>query len=172
VRTAGQVVLVVATLGVVVWQFLMLGVAIAGLVARPPIGQWLDRVTRVAFFAAAVALGILLVGGWSPLPGLVLGLAAFFAQVVVGLLITGGLTRKDRTYIAFAQQNGITAIVLVLLLEPDFPHSAAVVAPAILVINTLHGLFTGFCDRYGDRMANALSARLPPTREPRRELGR
>ena len=171
-RTVGQIVLVVATLAVGVWQFLMLGVAIAGLIARPPLKNWLDRVTRVAFVAAAVALGFLLVGGLRPVHGLVLGLAAFFAQVVVGLLLTGGLARKDRTYIAFAQQNGITAIVLVLLLEPEFPGTAAVVAPAILVINTLHGVFTGFCDSYGDRMANALSSRPRRTPASRRELGR
>jgi hypothetical protein len=172
VRTAGQIVLVVTALAVGVWQFLMLGVAIAGLVARPRVGPWLDRVTRVAFVAAAVALGCLLVGGLNPVPGLVLGLAAFFAQVVVGLLLTGGLARKDRTYIAFAQQNGITAIVLVLLLEPDFPGTAAVVAPAILVINTLHGLFIGFCDAYGDRLADALSSRRRRTPVSRHELGR
>lgn len=171
VRTAGQIAVVVAALAVGVWQFLMLGVAIVGLVARPRISGWIDRITRAAFVAAAVALGFLLVGGLSPVPGLVLGLAAFFAQVVVGLILTGGLTRKDRTYIAFAQQNGITAIVLVLLLEPEFPGTAAVVAPAILVINTLHGVFTGFCDRYGDRVANAVSSRLRRTPALRREPG-
>lgn len=162
-RTVGQIVIVVAALAVAVWQFLMLGVAIVGLFARPRISVWLDRITRLAFVAAAVALGFLLVGGVRPVHGLVLGVAAFFAQVIVGLLLTGGLARKDRTYIAFAQQNGITAIVLVLLLEPEFPGTAAVVAPGILVINTLHGLFTGFCDRYGDRVANALRSRLRRT---------
>ncbi|WP_394621460.1 hypothetical protein JNUCC0626_20880 [Lentzea sp. JNUCC 0626] len=172
VREIAQVVLVVAVLVVGVWQFLLLGVAIVGLVARPPIGVVLDRVTRVAFLSASVLLGFLLVGGVLIPQGIVLGLATFGAQVLVGLLITGGLQRQDRTYIAFAQQNGITAIVLVLLLEPEFPGTAAVVAPAILVINTLHGVFTGFCENYSDAIVRRLTASRRPSPAPRPGLGR
>jgi NhaP-type Na+/H+ or K+/H+ antiporter len=172
VRTAAQVLLVTAVLVVGVWKFLMLGVAIAGLVVRPPIATVLDRVTRVAFLGASVLLGFLLVGGVRVPEGAVLGLAAFGAQVLVGLLVTVGMGSKDRTYIAFAQQNGITAIILVLLLEPEFRGSAAVVAPAILVINTLHGVFTGLCENYSGRAVATLSRLGRPSRARPHGLGR
>ncbi|MET9225512.1 cation:proton antiporter [Lentzea sp. NPDC003310] len=172
VRLVVRLVLVVAVLAVGVWQFLLFGVAVFGLVARPPIAAVLDRVTRVAFLTASVLLGFLLVGGVLVPQGIVLGLAAFGAQVLVGLVITGGLARRDRTSIAFAQQNGITAIVLVLLLEPEFPGTAAVVAPAILVVNTLHGVFTGFCENYGDRVVALLTGPPRPTRARPPGLGR
>ncbi|GGU66983.1 cation:proton antiporter [Lentzea flava] len=165
-RLVAEVGLVVAALAVGVWQFLMLGVALVGLVVRPRIDRVLGKVVQAAFVIAALALGVLLVGGVQVWPGVVLGLATFFAQVVVGLLLTRGLTRKDRTYLAFAQQNGITAITLTLLLEPDFPGAVAVVAPAILVVNVLHALFTGLCDRYGDSVAAAVTSRRRPTPAP------
>jgi hypothetical protein len=161
-----EVSLVVAAVAVGVWQFLMLGVALIGLFVRPPIDRVLGRVVQAAFMTAALALGMLLVGGVQIWPGVVLGLATYFAQVVVGLLLTRGLPRKDRTYLAFAQQNGITAIVLTLLLEPSFPGAVAVVAPAILVVNVLHALFTEFCDRYGDTVAEAITARRRPMPAP------
>ncbi|MFJ5984571.1 hypothetical protein [Lentzea sp. NPDC092896] len=172
VRLVAQLVLVAAVLAVGVWQFLLLGVAIVGLVARPPIAAVLDRITQAAFLTASVLLGFLLVGGVLVPQGVVLGLAAFGSQVLVGLVITGGLGRRDRTYIAFAQQNGITAIILVLLLEPDFPGTAAVVAPAILVINTLHGVFTGFCENYSDALVRRFIDPRPPSRARPPGLGR
>ncbi|MGH3549816.1 MAG: hypothetical protein ACRDQU_17250 [Pseudonocardiaceae bacterium] len=132
------VVLVGAFAAVAIWQFLMLGLAIAGLFLRPYLGQWLDRATRVALLLASAALGVLLVNGVALLPGLLLGGAAFAAQIVVSFPLTRKLPRSDRGYLALSQQNGITAIILALLLERSFVGTVAVVAPAILVINTLH----------------------------------
>lgn len=146
-RQVAEVGLVLAALVVGVWQFLMLGVALIGLIARPAVDRALDRAVRAAFVVAAVGIGVLLVGGISVLPAVVLGLATYFAQVVVGLLLTWRMARTDRIYLALAQQNGITAMILALLLEPDFPGAVAVVAPAILVINLLHSVFTGVYDR-------------------------
>lgn len=130
--------LLAAFAAVAVWQFLMLGLALVGLFFRLYLGPWLSRATWVAFLLASVALGILLAGGVALLPGLLLGAAAFGSQMVVSVILTRKLPRSDRCYLALSQQNGITAIILALLLERSFGGIAAVVAPAILVINTLH----------------------------------
>jgi hypothetical protein len=132
------IVVLTAFATVAIWQFLMLGLAIAGLFFRPYLGKWLDRATQVALLLASAALGLLLVDGVALVPGLLLGGAAFAAQIVVALILTRKLPRCDRGYLALSQQNGITAIILALLLERSFVGTAAVVAPAILVINTLH----------------------------------
>jgi hypothetical protein len=132
------IVVLTAFAAVAIWQFLMLGLAIAGLFFRPYLGKLLDRATQVALLLASAALGLLLVDGVALVPGLLLGGAAFAAQIVIALILTRKLPCCDRGYLALSQQNGITAIILALLLERSFAGTAAVVAPAILVINTLH----------------------------------
>lgn len=119
---------------------LMLGVAVSGLFLRPPAIGRLDRTIRFAFYTAAVMLGLVLVHGVSLRAGAVLGISAFCAQIVVGRMITRGLAARDRRYLMLAQQNGITAIVLALILEPDFPGTVGVIAPAILVVNVLYAV--------------------------------
>jgi hypothetical protein len=146
-RNGVAVALLGALAALAVWQFLMLGLAVAGLFFRPWLGRWLDRGTGLALLLASAALGMLLVDGVAPLPGLVLGLAAFAAHAVVALLLGRRLSGADRGYLALSQQNGITAIILALLLEGSFPGTAAVVAPAIVVINTLHLVCTAAFDR-------------------------
>lgn len=123
---------------VAVTRFWMLGIALVGLFLRPAIPRLLDHATRAAFVLATFALGAIAVTGVRLGPGLLLGCTAFLAQAVVSRFITRGQGRPDREYLALAQQNGITAIILALLLERDFPGTVAVVAPAILVINLLH----------------------------------
>lgn len=163
VRIALQVVLVAGALFVAVYQFLMLGVALAGLVVRPSIDRALGKAVQVAFVVAAFGLGVVLAGGVDVWPGVVLGVSMFLAQALVGLSITWRLSRQDRAHLALAQQNGITAIILALLLEPAFPGAVAVVAPAILVINLLHGLTTGLWERYGEMKVPVTD---PPTPTP------
>ena len=58
-----------------------------------------------------------------------------------------------------SQQNGITAIILALLLETVFPGTVAIVAPAILVISVLHLTSNTVLDRIEDRAAARESAR-------------
>jgi len=146
--------------GVAVWQFLMLGVAIAGLFVRP---GWLPRVlvpaTNTALLLAGALLGLLLVNGVDPWSGLALGVLAFVAQILAAALLTRGLPRIDRTHLAFAQQNGITAIILALRLEADFVGSVAVIAPAILVTNIVHFGANWLLDRASRRRES--TARSP-----------
>src|SRR5262249_44673542 len=119
---------------------LMLGVAVSGLFLRPPVIGKLDRVTPYAYYTAAVMLGLALVHGVRLGPGAVLGVSAFVSQIIVGRVITHRLAPRDRRYLMLAQQNGITAIVLALILEVDFPGTVGVVALAVLVVNVLNGV--------------------------------
>jgi NhaP-type Na+/H+ or K+/H+ antiporter len=112
----------------------MLGIALIGLFLRPDIKK-LPQIISVAFYIALLLLGFLLVNGISWLFGLVLGLGAILAQIIVGFLLTRGLPFSERLYLAFAQQNGITAMILALLFEKSLPGAVGVVAPAILFIN-------------------------------------
>jgi hypothetical protein len=135
---AGSVAVVALLVGVATWQFLLLGIALIGLFLRLDEPVIVDRAISAAFALATFALGVLLLGGVQIVPGLALGVAAFGAQIVVGWLIARRMTRVDRVYLALGQQNGITAILLALALEPSFPDAVAIVAPAILTVNVLH----------------------------------
>lgn len=142
----GLAVLVVA--GVAVWFGLLLALAVIGLFIRPRLDTVLNRSTQVALLMATFAVGLVLIGGVRPVQALVLGGAAYLAQVVVALLLTVPRRwRGDRVGLALAQQNGMTAVVLALLLEPTFPGTIAIVAPAIVVVNLLHAVCNGVWNR-------------------------
>lgn len=135
--------------------FLMLGIALIGLFLRPPVVERLGAVTTGAFWLATFVLGMLLARGVAVAYGLVLGVATFLAQALVGWAITLRLPRDDRIQLALSQQNGITAIVLALTLEPTFPEIAAIIAPALLVINMLHIAAGAVAGRVLDRAERA-----------------
>lgn len=144
-RFWAEVTVLAAVMVVAITEFWVLAVAIAGLGVRPePPGRSalaervLNRAVDVAFVLATLLLGLVLAGGIRPVQGLVLGVVAFAAQAIVSVPLTRAQSRPDKVLLALAQQNGITAISLALLLEPVFPASVAVVAPAILVVNLLY----------------------------------
>ncbi|WP_051951703.1 cation:proton antiporter family protein [Actinacidiphila yeochonensis] len=146
------VVIVLALLVIAAMTMLMLAVALTGLLVR--VGRfraWVDRAVTAAFLLAAAGLGVLLVGGVSPLKGVVLGVAAFGAQAVVALLtvprMLPDLPRDDKVFLALGQQNGITAIILALALEPDFPGTVGVVGPAVLTVAVLYYAANGLAAR-------------------------
>ena len=140
VFTVVAVAVLLALAAAAVGWFLMLGLAAVGLFFRPRIDQNLQRATAVAFALAAVLLGVVAGSGVRLLPGLVLGAATYVAQVAAAVVVARALPRPDRVRLALAQQSGITAIILALLVEPVFPSTVAVVAPAIVVVNILHVL--------------------------------
>ncbi|TPQ21321.1 hypothetical protein [Streptomyces sporangiiformans] len=144
VKDTATVLLVVAMLVLAALQQLMLAVALAGLVVRAKIlDKVLGRAVGGAFLAAFLALGLLLAHGVELWRGFVLGVAAFGAQAVVALclmpLFVRGLWRGDRIALGLGQQNGITAVLIALTLERDFPGTAATVGPAVITVNVLHG---------------------------------
>ncbi|HEU5187606.1 MAG TPA: hypothetical protein VFT87_03825 [Candidatus Saccharimonadales bacterium] len=150
VALAGAVyVLLFASLTIAAFYFMMLGIALIGLFLRPAkVDKVIDHVITWTLRAAALLLGFLVVDGINLWAGIALGVAAYSAQIIVGYLLTHGLPAKDRWHISFAQQNGITAIILVLLFEPIHPGTVAIVAPAIIVINGLHGVANKILDKY------------------------
>ncbi|MEV3914605.1 hypothetical protein [Streptomyces canus] len=138
-RTAASLIVLGGILTAATAYGWMLGVAVVGLYYRPPaLLAALDRIMRTAYYAALLGLGMLLVDGVEPGPGIVLGVAAFVAQMIVGWIIARNLKPFDRISLALGQQNGVTAVVLALSLKPALPRTVALVAPAIVTINILH----------------------------------
>jgi hypothetical protein len=151
--------LLVGALSIAVYYFWMLGIAVLGLFMRPPIEKAVDRTVHWALGIAAVLLGVLLINGINIWVGAALGVAAYAGQIMVGLLLTGKLSMRDRLHIGFAQQNGITAIILSLLFESYYPGTVAIVAPAIIVINTIHAIANKFLDIHLDGEFHKLKPR-------------
>jgi hypothetical protein len=143
IRTAAQCVILVVLIAAAVRFGLLIGITVCGLFYRPAIGAWLDRTVGAAFYAATFLLGMLLLTGTRLLAGLLLGASAFAAQVIAGFVISRGMPRDDRVYLALGQQNGITAIILALALEPYLKSAVGIIAVAILVVNVMHILSNG-----------------------------
>ena len=136
----GAYLLMIATFSLAIYFFWMLGIALVGLFMRPKIEKILTRTVEWALYMAAILLGILLVNGINIISGLLIGIAAFISQMLVGYILCRNLPKRDKIHIAFAQQNGITSIILALLFEPYYPGTVAIVAPAIMTINIIHTL--------------------------------
>ncbi|MGW5052092.1 cation:proton antiporter domain-containing protein [Actinokineospora sp. NPDC004072] len=155
------VVIVLAFATIAISFALLLSLAFIGLFVRPGIDTTIDRIAAVALYGATFAIGmVLVIDRPTVLAGIVLGAAAFFAQFLIALLLPArGLSATDRLGLAFAQQNGLTAIVLALLLEPAYPSAAGTIAFAVIVINTLHATATAL-------RAIPIRAALVPRPEP------
>lgn len=140
--------LLAAVFSVTISYFMMLGIALVGLFLRPvKIGAYIDNIVTWALRIATVILGMLLFNGIDIWKGIALGVVAYIAQIIVGFMLTHHLPKKDRWHIAFAQQNGITAIILALLFEASHPGIVAIVAPAIVSINILHWVCNYIIDK-------------------------
>jgi NhaP-type Na+/H+ or K+/H+ antiporter len=126
----------------------MLAIALIGLFARPSaLENLIPRITGWAMYAAATALGVLLIGGFNLAAGLSLGAVAFIAQAIVAWPLTRGMPRNDRFHLAAAQQHGITAIILGLTLQIQFDGVVAIIAPTIITANLIHLLINHLLDR-------------------------
>lgn len=185
VRYAVRAVMVVAVLCigfVAVRHSLLPALALLGLFFRPNLGRWVDGLAEAGMVLAIAAVGLVLAADFSWVQagaGAVLGAAAFGAQAVVAFALTVPRQwRGDRVRLALGQQNGLTAIILALLLEPTYPGAIAVVAPAVVAVNLLHTLTNGVYDRLPwvvrppvrGPSATAAPERAPerkPTRVPR-----
>lgn len=156
-RVAEGVCLLVLVALATAWSA-FLGIALCGLFFRPRINDQLGRVPQIAFAVAAFAVGLLLSDSVASVRGLnvslelavvTLALAAFAAHALVSVPITHrrDLDRSDRIRLALAQQNGITAVVLALVLEPAFPGIVGIVALAVPVIVLLNAGSNAVWDR-------------------------
>jgi NhaP-type Na+/H+ or K+/H+ antiporter len=165
-------ILLIALIAVAVSQFWMLGVAITGLFLRPVLShardafeETIQALTLLAFLLSVLGVGVILSLGVNLAMGLALGLVAFLSQGVVSVFLTRDHTRQDQIALAGAQQNGITAIVLALLLLPSFPEIVGIVAPAVLVVNLLHALTNGVHENWLVLSPAALRASVPRGRQ-------
>jgi hypothetical protein len=117
---------------------LMLGIALVGLFLRPRF-ELLPRLVQISFINAAVVLGSLLeISGTSLLYGVVLGVLAFVAQAVATLLVAPRLHRTDKLFLALAQYNGITSVILALIIAQWVSQTVSVIAFAVVTINALY----------------------------------
>jgi len=145
-QIALMILLTICFIIAVVFQW-MLGIAIIGLFLRPDIKK-LPLIISTSFYIAVLLLGFLLVNGVYWLEGLTLGAGAILAQIIVGLLLARDLPRNERLYLAFAQQNGITAMILALFFEKDLTSTVGIVAPAIIIINFAYYVFNRLLFRH------------------------
>jgi hypothetical protein len=127
-----------ALIAVAVSFNLLIGIAVCGLFFRPAIGVVLSRVTDTAFYGATFCLGMLLVTGVNVPAGILLGASVFGVQILAGTALGRRLSRRDRMTLALGQQNGLTAIVLALALQPYLSAAVGIIAVAILVVYLLH----------------------------------
>jgi len=119
-------------------QQLMLGIALTGLFLRPTISS-LPRIVSVTFFIAALLLGSLLTISESTiLLGIALGIVAFAGQGIVTPLVASKLNVTDKLFLAFSQYNGITSVILALIISQWIPQTVSVIAFAVLTINLLY----------------------------------
>ncbi len=122
---------------------LLIGITACGLFLRPSIEAIISRAVDLAFWAATCMLGMFLVEGVNVPAGVLLGVTVFAVQALTGLAISHGMPREDRVHLALGQQNGLTAIVLALALQPYLPSAVGIIAIAILVVNVLHLVTNG-----------------------------
>ncbi len=132
-------------------NFWMLGLTITALFLRPKFSNLMEHSVTAAFYIAAFLLGILLIEGIDFQNGVFVAVAAIIAQIITGLLLTRNFSSQDRIQLAFAQQNGVTAIILALYFEPQFPGIISIVAPAILFINLFYILSHETINKYFSR---------------------
>ncbi len=137
-RYALQCLVLAGLLAAAAWFGLLIGITVCGLFFRPSVAAVVDRAVNLAFYAAAILLGLLLVEGVNVPAGILLGTSVFAVQVVTALAITRRLPRADRFDLALGQQNGLTAIVLGLALQPYIPQAVGIIAIAILTVNVIH----------------------------------
>lgn len=116
------------------------------------------RILTTTLGAATFLLGILLAGNHNFSGGLLLGVVTFCSQAVATWCVLGlaakfsgqsaAFSRRDKIQLALGQQNGITAILLALMLESSVPDAVATVGLAIVTINLMHFVCNWIFDRY------------------------
>lgn len=135
--------------------FWMFGLALLGLFMRPDgdvygkVQAILDKGVNVAFYAAALVVGTLLLKhGVDIWHGTLLGASAYISQAVVTRAAPGrhSFSKFDRRYIMAAHQNGLTACSLAILLGV-----VDVVAFAVVVTHVLHFVTNQTIDRQYDK---------------------
>lgn len=138
---AAKLILLMVAMIVAIPLKLMLGIALAGLFLRPVISK-LESIVHIAFILAAVLLGMLFIfDSFGIYMGIVLGISAYTAQYFVTYLVAPKLHKTDKQFLALAQFNGITSIILALIIAQYIPQTISVITAAVITINLLY--YTG-----------------------------
>jgi hypothetical protein len=140
----------------------MLSVALMGLFLRPGLFGLGDVVVPGAYMLSLVLLGSYLTSHVELGLGVTLALAAIGSQAVTSFTFMARLPWQDKVYLACAQQNGITAVILALLFVRATSAAAdviPVVVVAIIVINLVHITAFYLLDNYaGSKSKTPLGA--------------
>lgn len=149
-----KLVLLAATFAFAVPLQLMLAIALSGIFLRPAITH-LARAVQIAFVISAVLLGSLIRFEISlVLYGIVLGFLAYFSQIIVTYIVAPTLRQNDKLYLSFAQYNGITAIILALVIAQWVPQTVSIIAAAIVTINVLYHISNYKLEKYIARQSS------------------
>lgn len=117
---------------------LLLSALIALIIKPKIILKWMGKVIPYILYIAVILMGMQLTHGIQWSSAILLSISVVVSQVIVGWLLTRGLNMNDSLKICFAQQNGLTAMILALALSTQFPNLIAVIAPSIFIINLIH----------------------------------
>lgn len=122
-----------------VWQQTYLLAALCGLFIRPLKNNLMEKVTEYLYYVVIVVVGAAVVDyGVDLRLGALLALGEFFiVQPLSALLLVKGTT-NDIFRLAFAQQNGLTTILMGLVFQVMGFNVLPILLPAILIINTLN----------------------------------
>lgn len=127
---------------------LMLSLAIIGLFIRPQIPA-LPKIVHGAFLLALMILGFLFVPQMSHINiGILLGVLAYTAQIAAAFIVARKLTFVDKMFLALAQYNGITSIILALIISTTFPQTTTTVASAVITINVLYFIVNNLWEKH------------------------
>ena len=143
-----QIYLLFFTITIGIYFQLMLSIAVIALFLRPNIEYIIEYITSWAFYAASFLLWILLITNFNILWGIFIAIFCIFSQIISAFLLANKFSFQDRVYLGFGQQNGITSIILAVLIFQYFPSTVWYIAPAIIVINILHYILNRYADLY------------------------
>ena len=140
-----QVGLLLASIGFTVLTQSFLYIALLGLMVRPFNEIKLSRLTTVIYYAILLVVGMSLPAyGIDMRLGIILAIVEFFiVQPLSAILMVRGTT-NDIFRLAFAQQNGLTTILMGLTFQVLGFNVLPILLPAIIVINLLNLSINGY----------------------------
>jgi len=137
-RVVASIVLIL-TLGYAFFTKSYLLAAIAGLMLRPIPHRYLERVIGVLFYAIVLVVGMALYAyGVDVRLGILLAVVEFFViQPLTSVVLFSG-TASDVFRIAYAQQNGLTTLLMGIGFESLGIRVLHILLPAIIAVNTFN----------------------------------
>jgi len=143
-----EILLLVIIFCFVIYFKLMLSIALIALFFRPKISKTLDKAINFSLYISTILLGILLINGISFFIGFLLAIFTVLSQIIALFILMREFSQKDKVYLAFGQQNGITSIILAIIIESFYSGTISIIAPAIFFINSLYFILNHLADKY------------------------